>query len=47
MDDLEKTIRDMFYDTGELDRDEVTCILLELLDRIKKLEAAHGIKGAA
>lgn len=38
-DHLEKEIRQLFCDTGPLDRDEVTAILLGLLDRIQNIEA--------
>lgn len=37
-DSLEKDIRSLFCNNGPLDRDEVTMLLLQLLDRIKKLE---------
>lgn len=47
MDELERDIRHLFSNNGELDRDEVTMLLLGLLKRIQKLEAAHGIKGDA
>jgi len=47
MDSLEKDIRQLFCDTGPLDRDTVVVLLLGLLDRIQKIEAAHGIKGDA
>lgn len=43
VDSLEKSIRHLFSNTGELDRDEVAYLLLELLSRIQDLEAAHGI----
>jgi hypothetical protein len=39
MDSLEKDIRHLFTNTGTLDRDEVACLLLELLSRIQTLEA--------
>lgn len=46
MDSLEKDIRNLFCNTGALDRDEVVGLLLEMLSRIQRLEeAAHGIKG--
>lgn len=38
-DSLEKDIRHLFTNTGELDRDEVACLLLALLSRIQTLEA--------
>jgi hypothetical protein len=44
MDSLEKDIRNLFCDSGPLDREEVTYLLLQMLYRIQKLEAAHGIK---
>ena len=48
MDSLEKDIRHFaFSDTGEVDREAIGALLLEMLDRIQKLEAAHGIKGEA
>jgi len=37
-DSLEKDIRRMFCDTGPLDRDEITILLLDLLKRIQQLE---------
>lgn len=40
MDDLEKSIREMRNQITPLDRDEVAYLLLRLLDRIQKLEAA-------
>jgi len=43
MDDLEKDIRHLLSNSGELDRDEVAMLLLQLLKRVQKLEAAHGI----
>jgi hypothetical protein len=36
---LEKDIRQLFTNTGALGRDEVTCLLLEMLSRIQSLEA--------
>jgi hypothetical protein len=48
MDPLEKEIRDFaFSDRGAVDRETVGLILLEMLRRIQKLEAAHDIKGDA
>ena len=45
MDSLEREIRHFaFSNTGEVDRETVGAILLEILYRIQKLEAAHGIK---
>lgn len=44
LDSLEKDIRNLFNNSGPLDRDEVTMLLLQLLDRIQKLEDAHSIK---
>ena len=37
-DQLERDIRNLFCNTGELSRDEVTSILLGLLERIQHLE---------
>lgn len=49
-DDLERQIRNLWCNTGDLDRDEVTQLLLGLLGRIQALEGgdndgccAHGI----
>jgi hypothetical protein len=36
---LEKEIRQLFCDTGPLERDQVVMLLLGLLDRIQELEA--------
>lgn len=47
MDELERDIRHLFSNNGELDRDEVAMLLLGLLERIQKLEDAHSIKGYA
>jgi hypothetical protein len=47
MDELEQDIRHLYSNIGELDRGEVTMLLLGLLKRIQQLEAAHGIKGEA
>jgi len=38
-DHLENAIRQLFRDTGPLDRDEVAVLLLDLLDRIQNIEA--------
>jgi hypothetical protein len=38
-DSLEKDIRHLLTNTGALDRDEVACLLLEMLSRIQSLEA--------
>ena len=38
MDITEKDIRNLFADSGELDRDEVAMLLLQLLERIQNLE---------
>jgi hypothetical protein len=38
MDTTEKDIRNLFANTGELDRDEVACLLLQLVERIQNLE---------
>lgn len=37
-DQLEREIRHLYSNSGPLDRDEVTNLLLQLLDRIQKLE---------
>ena len=37
-DQLERTIRNLYCDQGPLERDVVVPILLELLERIQKLE---------
>ena len=39
MDSLEKDIRQLFCDTGPLERDQVVVLLLGILDRIQELEA--------
>ena len=45
MESLEKDIRHFaFSDTGPIDRDTVGALLLQMLNRIQELEAAHGIK---
>lgn len=45
MDSLEKVIRHFaFSDTGEVDRETVGALLLEMLYRIQQLEAAYGTK---
>ena len=36
---LENKIRQLFCDTGPLERDQVVVLLLGLLDRIQELEA--------
>ncbi len=41
-DTLEKDIRSLFDNTGQLDVDEVAHLLLQLLDRIQRLEATHN-----
>jgi hypothetical protein len=41
MDTTEKDIRDLFSNTGELDRDEVALLLLQLVERIQNLENAQ------
>ena len=38
MDTTEKDIRSLFANTGELDRDEVALLLLQLVERIQNLE---------
>ena len=44
MDTLKHDIRQLLCERGPLDRDTVAMLLLEMLERIEKLEAAHGIK---
>lgn len=45
MDSLEKDIRHFaFSDTGEVDRETVGALLLEMLYLVQQLEAAHNIK---
>jgi phage tail tape-measure protein len=41
MDTTEKDIRSLFANTGELDRDEVALLLLQLVERIQNLENAQ------
>jgi len=41
MDATENNIRDLFSNTGELDRDEVALLLLQLVERIQNLENAQ------
>jgi len=40
MDTTEKDIRNLFANSGELDRDEVAMLLLQLVERIQNLERA-------
>lgn len=40
-DSLEQDIRRLFSNTGPLDRDEITMMLLDLLKRIQELENAE------
>ena len=40
MDTTEKDIRNLFANQGELDRDEIAMLLLQLVERIQNLERA-------
>lgn len=40
MDTTEKEIRNLFANKGELDRDEIALLLLQLVERIQNLENA-------
>jgi hypothetical protein len=41
MDTTERDIRSLFANTGELDRDEIALLLLQLVERIQNLENAQ------
>jgi len=41
MDTTERDIRSLFANTGELDRDEIACLLLQLVERIQNLESSQ------